>query len=424
MLRKSIATVGAVAFASLLVGTGSAAAEGSHAVEGRWQPSVAVAGVNAESGAAAVPGHRFSAMSPTRVLDTRNADGVATTTPVGQGGVISFSLAGVIPTQANAVVLNVTATETTANTYVTAWANGLNQPNTSNLNIAAGETRPNSVTVLVGIDGKVNLFNHLGSTHLIADLAGFYFEPNGEIAVPGAALYNTTSPVRLLDTRNTGSVGHAGVVTVDFTGKVPADATSVNINLTGLNANLSTYVTAWPAGAVRPTASSLNLVPGKITPNNVTVRLSADKKVSFYNNSGKVDLLVDLAGSYAEAAGALFYPTLPGRAYDTRDDQIPVFADEQFDLYFPEAGSHKAFVTNVTGILPTANTFISVFPSGQSRPNVSVLNLAPKQISANAAIVGLGPYYHPDDNATYPAFQIYNLAGETDLVIDTFGYFE
>ncbi len=66
-------------------------------------------------------------------------------------------------------------------------------------------------------------------------------------------------------------------------------------------------------------ATALNLVPGQVTPNQVTVALSADSRVSLYNNSGTIELLADLTGFYNPDYGAEFLPLPPTRVLDTRE---------------------------------------------------------------------------------------------------------
>ena len=71
-------------------------------------------------------------------------------------------------------MLNVTATEPTALSFLTAWPAGEARPLASNLNYGPGQTVPNLVVVKVGAGGVVNLYNSSGSTHVVADLAGWY----------------------------------------------------------------------------------------------------------------------------------------------------------------------------------------------------------------------------------------------------------
>lgn len=89
----------------------------------------------------------------------------------------SLSGPGVVPTGTTAVTLNVTATNGTGPTYVTVYPDGVPRPVASNTN-PNWFTMANLVTVAVSPDRKVDLYNHVGSLDLIADLAGYY--------VPGA----------------------------------------------------------------------------------------------------------------------------------------------------------------------------------------------------------------------------------------------
>jgi hypothetical protein len=77
-------------------------------------------------------------------------------------------------TGVSAVVMNVTVTQPTASSVLTVWPSGEPQPNASNLNYVAGQTVPNLVVVKVGAGGKVNLRNYSGSTHVVADVVGWY----------------------------------------------------------------------------------------------------------------------------------------------------------------------------------------------------------------------------------------------------------
>jgi hypothetical protein len=71
--------------------------------------------------------------------------------------------------------LNLTATGPTASSYVTAYPDGTARPaQGSNLNFTKGETIPNLVTVPVGADGKIDLYNSGGSVNLVADLFGYF----------------------------------------------------------------------------------------------------------------------------------------------------------------------------------------------------------------------------------------------------------
>ena len=50
------------------------------------------------------------------------------------------------------------------------------------------------------------------------------------------------------------------------------------------------------AGAARPTASNLNLVPGATVPNMAIIKVGTGGMISLYNNGGNTDLIVDVLG--------------------------------------------------------------------------------------------------------------------------------
>ncbi|WP_371480312.1 PKD domain-containing protein [Kitasatospora sp. NBC_00315] len=111
-------------------------------------------------------GGLFTPVTPARLLDTRLSGGA-----LGQGA--SRSVGGV-PAGATAAVVNITATGTTTDTHLIVHATGTALPGTSNLNPVPGRDVPNQVTTPVGADGRFDVFNHMGSTQVIADLFGYF----------------------------------------------------------------------------------------------------------------------------------------------------------------------------------------------------------------------------------------------------------
>ena len=81
---------------------------------------------------------------------------------------------GVPASGAAAVVVNVTAVEPTAGGFLTVHPAGEARPNASNLNFVRGQTIANLVVAKVGADGEVSIYNAAGSTHVIADVAGWF----------------------------------------------------------------------------------------------------------------------------------------------------------------------------------------------------------------------------------------------------------
>jgi alpha-tubulin suppressor-like RCC1 family protein len=197
------------------------------------------------------------------------------------------------------VTFNLTATGPTASTFVTAYPTGTTRPTASNLNVVAGETRPNQVTVALGANRRLSLYNNNGTVDLLVDLTGFYTPDYGAEFLP-------LPPTRVLDTREgigtggpAGPLGQEARLGVDLGQDVPVNATGIAMNLTGVGATVSTYVTAWGEWMIQPHGSStLNLVPGKAIPNAATIAFERDRGINLYNHRGSTHLIADLSGVF------------------------------------------------------------------------------------------------------------------------------
>src|SRR5690606_21433934 len=100
----------------------------------------------------------YVALEPTRILDTRDGLG-APSQPIGPGQTIDVTVTGLadVPSAgAGAVLLNLTGTQPTANTFLTVYPTGSSRPDASNLNLLAGQTDANLVIATVGHDGKIS----------------------------------------------------------------------------------------------------------------------------------------------------------------------------------------------------------------------------------------------------------------------------
>jgi hypothetical protein len=160
---------------------------------------------------------------PARVLDTRTGNG-APAAKVAAGGIVDLQATGrggVPSTGVGAVVLNVTAVEATAQSYITVWPTGAAQPDASNLNVVAGDTIPNLVIAKVGTGGRVSLFNFAGDIHLLADVVGWF--PDGASGSTTMTLKSGTVLAGAGDVVATsGSPDTGGTVVLAASADVPA----------------------------------------------------------------------------------------------------------------------------------------------------------------------------------------------------------
>ena len=254
----------------------------------------------------AASGTRFTGVTPARIVDTRFGTG-APTARLTQGRTLPVQVTGrggVPATGVSAVILNVTVVDPTApEGYLTAWPAGEAQPYASNLNFYARQTVPNVVVAKVRAGGVVNIFNSAGSIDVVVDVTGWY----GAAGVSAGSGFSGVPPARILDTRfGTGAllrpIESGATLTLQVTGRggVPATGVAaVALNITAVNPTSTSFVTAWPAGVVRPLASNLNLTANWTVANMVFVKVGANGAVDLYNAAGRTDVIVDVAGWYA-----------------------------------------------------------------------------------------------------------------------------
>ena len=422
---------------------------------------------------------RYVSLPPSRVLDTRlPAKGSCSVTSTGTaeacttlgGGQsmdvqvtgandVNTGVASGVPNDGSvtAVVMNVTATNTTANSYLTVWPKGAVRPTASNLNFVPGQVVPNLVQVPVSSDGKVSVYNFAGSADVVFDVAGYYTSTG----TGSAGLFRPLAPARLMDTR-LGSAGCASTcttlgpnssVTLKVVGApdittgspsgVPNDGTadSVVLNMTVTNPTASGFLTVFPTGTTRPTTSNVNFVPGLTVPNRAIVGLGTGGTITVYNNAGNTDVVIDVGGYYTTATATgtngVYTPVAPSRILDTRGHlgscagtcaAIPSNAS----LTLHVAGSSdittgnssgvpsmsagappSAVVLNVTAVNPNHDSFLTIYAAG-SLPVISDLNMTPGVTVPNLVVVKLAP----DGTVT-----IYNQSGSVDVVVDVEGWY-
>lgn len=246
-------------------------------------------------------------------------------------------------------------------------------------------------------------------------------------APAGASAYVPVSPSRILDTRSglgfSHRVGAGETFTIALPG-VPAAASAVVLNL-AIDASADRgFVTVYPAGTARPTASSINVDGvGQTIANLVTVPLGSGGKLNVYSQMS-ADLIADVQGYYLPATTAQsgrFTPLTPTRLLDTRAAGAPhpgpFNAGESFTLNVAALGGVPAdaiaAALNVTVTDSKASGFWTVFPAGAARPMASNINVSGAGTTiANQVIARLS-----GGQAT-----IYSQTGG-NLIVDLVGWF-
>jgi hypothetical protein len=334
---------------------------------------------------------RYVALAPQRLLDTRSGLG-SSRGPVAAGQQVQVQVTGrggVPSTGVGSVVLNVTAVGPQAAGFVTVYPTGSTRPNASNANYVKDGTVANQVILKVGTDGKVSIYTSAGS-NLIVDVAGYY---------PPGSRFTGVAPARVLDTRSTVRIPAGGKVDVQVSGKagVPSSgAVAAALNVTAVSPSAAGYLTVWPAGQTRPTASNVNYAKASTVAGLTLAKLGTDGKVSIYSAASS-DVLVDVSGWLPATSDYLGLS--PTRVMDTRSGlgapKQPLPAGGSVSLQITGRGGVpgvgvKAVMLNVAEISAPAAGYVITYPSGSGKPTASTLNYGKSQTIANSVVVKVG----------------------------------
>jgi thermitase len=209
--------------------------------------------------------------SPQRLIDTRKSNG-----RIASGASRCFQVAGVdgIPSDATAVMLNVTAVDYSAPGWLTLYPAGQAVPATSTLNFDPDQYAIANAT-LVGVGTGGSACVSVGTVNSAPGGADVVLDATGYVSHAGAAQVPMLgSPVRLVDTRSSGGAipsGGARCFPVAGVGGVPANATAVILNVTAVGFTAPGWLTVFPAGQPLPATSTLNFSPFQYAIANGTV---------------------------------------------------------------------------------------------------------------------------------------------------------
>lgn len=266
--------------------------------------------------------------------------------------------------------------------------------------------------------------------------------PSSATIAPTWGTYKTVAPARVLNTRDglgapKAPVGPEGVISVQILGAggLPAAGVSaVVLNVTVTAATKASYLTVWPAGTTRPTVSSINFVAGTNRANLVTMPVSTNGKVSFFNQQGAVQVIADVMGYYmadgATTAGGFYQNVAPERLLDTRDASFggavapgePVSIPVDYGAANPHI---RALAVNITAVSPAKVGYFVSWDGTGSMPMTSTLNFTPGTVTPNMAIVPASPCVDCGTASGFPSITVANgSAGTVHMLVDVVGFYD
>ena len=244
------------------------------------------------------------------------------------------------------------------------------------------------------------------------------------------------SPIRLVDTRSQnatidghssgdGPIAAGGTLEFDTLGRdgVSPAATATVLNVTAIGATAGGYLTVWPCGTDRPTASTLNVDAGETRANTVVAKPGTDGRVCIFSST-QAHVVVDVTGTLP--MGSSVIPLTPARLVDSRS------ADATIDGRQSGHGTHRAESTfaievagrggvpvdahtallNVTVVGARGPGFASVWPCGGNQPVASNLNFTTGSVMANSVVSGIA-----DDGTV-----CVHTSDATDVLVDVVGH--
>ncbi len=369
-------------------------------------------------------GLQFIAITPCRVVDTRNANGLFGGPVIAGDSSRDFPISNGscgIPASAQAYALNVTVAPTGPLGYITVWPTGEPQPLVSTLNSYDGRVKANAAIVPAGAAGGISVFA-TNDTHVVLDISGYFVPAAGNT---GLAFYPLT-PCRIADTRaQAGQFGGPSITAqqartfavLSSACNVPSSAQAYSLNFTAIPQGALGYLTTWPAGQAQPTVSTLNAPTGTVVANAAILPAGTNGNVSVFATND-TDLVIDINGYFAPPGqgGLLLYNVPPCRVLDTRaasGGQPPTGrVDVNVGSSACSVPAAAAYVFNATAVPSGGLGYLSLWPAGGAQPLVSTLNAGDAAVTSNMAIV-------PAANASISAY----LSNAAHLILDIFGYF-
>jgi hypothetical protein len=370
---------------------------------------------------------RFGALEPCRLVETRpeynfeGRTGAFGPPFLSAGETRTFvpsasSVCRKVPASALAFVLNVTLIPRGPVDFVTVFPAGEPRPDFYTVTSRDGQIVANSAIVRAGAGGAISIYaSH--ATDVVIDIAGFFTD---NPAVANLAFYPVT-PCRVIETRAEyrqppGPFGPNGMNAREtrsfrFPGNgycpVPSSAAAYSVTITVVPPGPLAFLTAWPTGLPQPNVSSMNSPAGRVVANSVIVPASPDGSINLYTYD-RSDVIVDINGYFAaddNVSGLYYFPVTQCRVSNTMDNSLtgsfgaPAFASETARTIPILASSRctgipsnaKAYALNAV-VQPNGSPmpFLTVWPTGQQRPNASVINAFQGQSVSSGFIVPAG----------------------------------
>ena len=388
---------------------------------------------------ARAPDGLFVPIEPQRVVDTRRSDDLVAISSEGSFRDIdllaSLEIDGIVKDSIIGVFANITVLDATVPGHVSAFPSTQNRPDASVVNFEKGKISSNGFFMATPFSSVMRLAmtsetGKSGTTNVIVDISGLV---TSNFATNGAARLVAMTPTRVFDSRRGTVVNEGSITQVDFTSN-EVGVVAVALNITANNqrvASEDTFIGLMTDGsAAWPETSLINVERRETKSNFAIVPVNGNGVATFFNAEGDTNLIIDQVGYFttdqvaATTSGRIVLLDAPFRVLDSRPNSLEAGQQVTWDFqpFVQSLGQSRnglenarAFFGNFTAVnvrrrLPglQVEDFITIFPSGTSRPDTSNITVSDGQTLANSGLF----------TVSNSGLNIYNDDGIIDYLLD------
>ncbi|MCB0955842.1 MAG: hypothetical protein KDB06_03655 [Ilumatobacter sp.] len=313
--------------------------------------------------------------SNNRVMDTRFAVGVPTTTPIPAGTEVTVNVLGVgdVDEQSTGVWVNVGIVQPATKGYAKLYPCDDDPGLVSTINFVPGGATANLAMVKLSAAGTICMWAN-ATAHMLIDVQREVHD------------YTAIAPVRLMDTRLPAEaptpLTSMEVRSLHVTGAngVVEGTQGVALNVTIINPSKLGYLQAFTCGTT-PVASNGNFFSGRTKAAFVLVKPDLNGDVCFLINAS-ADMAVDLVGHLPTSTS--FVPSGGVRLLG-QDVWLTGGRVIRLDT-LDGIGPYVAFI-GLVAVQPSANGYVTAYRCDLPMPQVSALNFVPGGNTSNVTLV-------------------------------------
>lgn len=210
---------------------------------------------------------------------------------------------------------------------------------------------------------------------------------------------------------------------------IPSTAKAFVLNVTLVPRGAVDFVTVFPGGEPRPEFYTVRSPDGQTVANSAIVKAGPGGSIQVYSSSD-TDIIIDISGYMTDstASNLVYYPLTPCRVIETRAEYRPapgpfgpptMNGDETRRFRFPSTpycnvpSGAAAYSVTITVVPPGPLQFVTAWPAGGPRPNISYINSPAGRVLANNVILPA---------SADGSIDVY-VFNRSDVIVDINGYF-